>query len=559
MNTWSSLAPPGIFQHVQSFLTILRKLSSGSLKAGEIQRIARTLGLYLRKCFTTLQWLLAPSLMIDLLLRHSLALILFYFMLSTGLYLKKGIKSIIQWIQHKITPSPRYLRIKALKAVMNTASSFERWKEAASEIDLLENRFQWKDDPKSDDYDYKKIQQRLMALRSLIEADDTEAIIRYLRSRLVRNIGGIGNHSLHTFMYTGTKTLIEEYISEVETALKQVLHDSSIEKSRKLAFFNETRHAFGRSALLLSGGGSMGLYHAGVLKALYQRDLLPRILSGASVGSILAAFVATRTDKEIEQLFLPNSVELSFFPPHKGSFMRKLRRLLSHGVLMDISVLLDCVRSNIGDFTFAEAYARTGRVLNIVVAPDSGSKDSPLLLNHLTSPDVLVWSASIASCAIPGVYLPVELMCKDCDGNVVPYFSEGVKWRDGSVVADLPMERLSELFNVNHFIVSQVNPHVLPFVFPTLHAEGSSLLYSMVSFLGGEIKAILLNLYNFTSQHIPLTKIIWDLLNQQYMGDITLFPQTKLIEFSLILTNPSEERLVQCMSDAEKYTFRRMY
>ena len=27
------------------------------------------------------------------------------------------------------------------------------------------------------------------------------------------------------------------------------------------------------------------------------------------------------------------------------------------------------------------------------------------------------------------------------------------------------MTRLSELFNVNHFIVSQVNPHVAPFVY----------------------------------------------------------------------------------------------
>lgn len=27
---------------------------------------------------------------------------------------------------------------------------------------------------------------------------------------------------------------------------------------------------------------------------------------------------------------------------------------------------------------------------------------------------------------------------------------------DGSVEADLPMDRLSELFNINHFIVSQV-------------------------------------------------------------------------------------------------------
>lgn len=34
----------------------------------------------------------------------------------------------------------------------------------------------------------------------------------------------------------------------------------------------------------------------------------------------------------------------------------------------------------------------------------------------------------------------------------------GRKFVDGSIGADLPMQKLSELFNVNFFIVSQVNP-----------------------------------------------------------------------------------------------------
>jgi len=34
----------------------------------------------------------------------------------------------------------------------------------------------------------------------------------------------------------------------------------------KLAFFNEMRHSYGRSALMLSGGAVLGLYHVGVVK-----------------------------------------------------------------------------------------------------------------------------------------------------------------------------------------------------------------------------------------------------------------------------------------------------
>lgn len=48
---------------------------------------------------------------------------------------------------------------------------------------------------------------------------------------------------------------------------------------------------------------------------------------------------------------------------------------------------------------------------------------------------------------------------KDKDGKIFRYYPKGLKWSDGSVEYDLPMARLSELFNVNYFIVSQINPH----------------------------------------------------------------------------------------------------
>lgn len=47
----------------------------------------------------------------------------------------------------------------------------------------------------------------------------------------------------------------------------------------------------------------------------------------------------------------------------------------------------------------------------------------------------------------------------------VSYYKDGVTWIDGSFVSDLPMQRISELFNVNHFIVSQAI-NQFPFLFP---------------------------------------------------------------------------------------------
>lgn len=59
-------------------------------------------------------------------------------------------------------------------------------------------------------------------------------------------------------------------------------------------------------------------------------------------------------------------------------------------------------------------------------AAGTGNKDSLRLLNYLTAPNVLVWSAALASCAIPGVYAPVELMKKDeKTGKLSPYMEGG--------------------------------------------------------------------------------------------------------------------------------------
>ena len=39
----------------------------------------------------------------------------------------------------------------------------------------------------------------------------------------------------------------------------------------------------------------MGLYHYGAIKALYEENLLPRIIAGSSAGSLIACHIASRT------------------------------------------------------------------------------------------------------------------------------------------------------------------------------------------------------------------------------------------------------------------------
>lgn len=52
--------------------------------------------------------------------------------------------------------------------------------------------------------------------------------------------------------------------------------------------------SFGRTALMCSGGGTMGMVHIGVIKALFEAGRLPRIVCGSSAGAIVAAILCTR-------------------------------------------------------------------------------------------------------------------------------------------------------------------------------------------------------------------------------------------------------------------------
>jgi predicted acylesterase/phospholipase RssA len=130
---------------------------------------------------------------------------------------------------------------------------------------------------------------------------------------------------------------------------------------------------------------------------------------------------------------------------------------------LDIKVLENFLKDNIGEYTFQEAYDKFGIILNITVTGLS-QHDPDRLLNYLTAPHVLIWSASAASCAIPYIYGATDLYCKDHNGNIRKYTLMNRKFLDGSIGQDLPMNKLSILFNVNNFIVSQTNPWVVPFM-----------------------------------------------------------------------------------------------
>lgn len=106
----------------------------------------------------------------------------------------------------------------------------------------------------------------------------------------------MANPCLYSHALSGTKHLIEDYVQTVCQSLDTICDTdwgTDFGLQDKFEFFFETRQAFGRSALCLSGGATLGMYHLGVIKTLHEQNLLPRVMSGSSVGSIVAAIAGT--------------------------------------------------------------------------------------------------------------------------------------------------------------------------------------------------------------------------------------------------------------------------
>ena len=181
-------------------------------------------------------------------------------------------------------------------------------------------------------------------------------------------------------------------------------------------------------------------WYLGVVKALVQRGVLPQVISGTSAGALIASFVCCRTDEELKQELSPD-VYLRFQANDEG-FLAVARRFVTEGVLFDTDRWAAKTQRQItfGNTTFLEAYERTGRILNICVASDERFSP-PLCLNYKTTPNVVIWSAVLASAAVPGILHVVELRQKRPDGHLEPYRAVGRRWRDGVLRADIPITR----------------------------------------------------------------------------------------------------------------------
>lgn len=447
--------------------------------------------------------------------------------------------------------------LKALERDMEHALTYDAWRAAGLEHDRLSGAEDWKADDRSASYDYELIRLRLAEIRNARERHDVNRLVFHLHEGLHGNLGNIANPALYNVSKVGTKHLIDNYLSEVDSALTYLCNGDFIEFGfrEKLDFFKTTGGAYGRSALMLSGGAALGLFHMGVLKALQEQKLIPWIISGSSAGSIMAAVVGSHTDEELVEILKPENLYLNAFKyvGFSGIFKGK--------PVLDGSHLEACLEENIPDMTFDEAFRKTGRAINVTVSPYDRHQDSRLL-NARTSPNVLIRKAVLASCAVPAVFPPVTLWAKNVNGEKIPYIPTR-KWVDGSIKDDLPIRRLQRLYGVNHSIVSQTNPHVVPFLSRASDQRGvmhqvRRVAYANLSLNANFVLEFVQNGIKWSNDLGLIVDKAQSIVAQKYNGDINIIPPRRPANVFRIFSNPNVDDVREFIETGERATWPRI-
>ena len=449
--------------------------------------------------------------------------------------------------------------LRRLQDDMDVAESYDEWLLAARAHDALTGKAEWRQEEPSELYDHAQIRYRLDRLKKFRKQQDWQGLLYALNEGIHGNMGGMGKSVLYRQAKSGTKVLVEQYIQEIDDALRLLaeLPEEIIPTQQKLDFFYRSNVCYGRSALMLSGGGVLGFLHVGVVSELLRHGLLPRVISGSSAGSIVAAALAAYTDEEMAELDLIGLLE-SGEEEGRGVIRQFVSLLGSRLTAEDTEQLIS---ATIPDLTFAEAYAKTGRQVSITVAPAEPHQRSRLL-NAVSSPNVYLRSAAMASCAIPGVFPAVMLQAKNEKGEAQPYLPAR-RWVDGSVADDLPAKRLSRLFSTNHYIVSMVNPIARAFL---PRDERVRPLRQAATSLGMGIGREVLNFYRGVAKRYGdnwpkfnmMMHSVHALLDQEYSGDINIVPKFRFQNPLNLISQPTEAELRQLVKEGERATYSRI-
>lgn len=166
-----------------------------------------------------------------------------------------------------------------------------------------------------------------------------------------------------------------------------------------------------RVGLVLGGGGLKGFAHIGALRALEERNVVPQLIAGSSIGSLIAAAVGSGMPSSV---MAGKAVALRrrdlFRINHFGMAFERMR---SPSIYLD-GPLLDLVEDTCSDVTLAELS------LPVLVNTVDVERGTQVVWGLPGLADVSAREAVYASCALPGFFPPGNVGERTCvDGGTM--------------------------------------------------------------------------------------------------------------------------------------------
>ncbi len=173
---------------------------------------------------------------------------------------------------------------------------------------------------------------------------------------------------------------------------------------------------------VISGGASLGAVQVGMLRALYEREIVPELIVGASVGAINGAYIASRpptvqTAQELAALWRGLRT-FQIFPPNPARALMGLLGRRDH--LVPSAGLKALLASQLQFKRLEEAPIP----LHVIATDLRSGRERRLSAGDANA-------AVLASASIPGVYPAVRF--------------EGVDLVDGGVANNTPISDAAEL------------------------------------------------------------------------------------------------------------------
>ena len=197
------------------------------------------------------------------------------------------------------------------------------------------------------------------------------------------------------------------------------------------------------TAFVLGGGGVLGAVEVGMLRALLERDIVPDLVLGTSVGALNGAMVARQPELAVvERLTELWAAAAQGREVYGGRPLRTMRRAVSTGThIYSPTPLRSRLEEEFGETRIEDLPVRFGVcAASIERAAEHWFESGPIV------------PAVLASAAVPGLLPPAEV--------------DGEHFLDGGLVNSIPVGRAVDL-GATRVVVLQVGRIDRPLKAPT--------------------------------------------------------------------------------------------